>query len=410
MIERLSVALLDCDEYNAQSAIAGAEEASADFVMIGPEAPIANGVVNELQAAGFEVCGPTREASRIEWDKAFMRRFLEAHLPELNVPYAVVTTQEDVARFFRSPPWPMAVKPNGLTGGKGVRVLGKQLHSNDDAAVYALDCLEMREPVVIEQRMDGVEFTLHCVTDGVHHVFFRATYDYSYRNEQDRGLQTGGMGSYCDRVSPLPFMTSREYDEACEVLRRVLDALAKEGTSYKGVFQGQFFMTSAGLKICEFACRFGDPEAMNLLPILEPSWTAVMEAVQHQSLRNGQLETQPLSSVALCLVPPLYPQETSGECRFTVDMSQLSARDVQFLPAACEWDGMHYRGTGGRCAVLLGNATTIQAARNRIMSAVNGVSGLRYREDIASDADIKLQVDRARSFRIASGAEPQEEL
>ena len=138
--------------------------------------------------------------------------------------------------------------------------------------------------------VSGIEFTLHCITDGKHIGFFYATYDYSYRDSSDSGPQTGGMGSYCDKTPNLPSLSEAEYYRCCDTLRAVLTAMKKEGINYRGILQGQFFFPNEGFKICEFACRFGDPEATNLVPLLKPSWTEVMAVMKAGQLKDGLLE------------------------------------------------------------------------------------------------------------------------
>lgn len=400
LIQKLSRSYVVAPAYTSESIVECARNARADCVMIGPEEPIAAGAGDELEKAGYPVFAPSRRAALLEADKIYMREFLSAHLPDLNVNYFVAHTVAEVKSFFEKQPWPVAVKPKGLTGGKGVRVEGVQLSSSDDAAEYATKCLERtRAPVLLEERLDGVEFTLHSVADGTHAAFFRATYDYSYRDTGDRGPQTGGMGSYCDSTAHLPFMSGDEYKTSCQALSRVLQELQSVGIAYRGILQGQFFLTKSGLKICEFACRLGDPEAVNLITSLESSWVKVMDSVFQHDLSDDALRSRPESSVALCLVPPGYPDESVPSHFFSVDEVMLSRAGVTLLPGSCEVENLGFSARGGRAATLVGIAPTIQQAREVVLSAVSAVSGLEYRQDVAAREDIDEKVSLARKLR-----------
>jgi phosphoribosylamine--glycine ligase len=365
--------------------------------MIGPEEPIAAGAADILNSAGFFVCAPTRQASRLEWDKIYMREFLSTHYPSINIPFVVVKTLTEADRFFQKPLWPVAVKPSGLTGGKGVKVEGIQLKTTAEAEAFTKECLlKTGQPVLLEQRIHGVEFTLHCITDDKHTAFCKATYDYSYRLDGDIGLQTGGMGSYCTSTNNLPFMTMNEYQEACQALLKVLSILRKEGISYRGVLQGQFFLSEFGLKICEFACRFGDPEAINLLDTLSCSWVDVMEAIRENKLQDGYLPSTTETSVALCLTPPGYP-ETSGQGQnFIVGPLE---HGVQFLPGACELINTQYRTCGGRAGLLKAVGKDLESARLMIERNLPSIKGLEYRSDVASKRDIMQKSDIAKELR-----------
>jgi phosphoribosylamine--glycine ligase len=326
-LKKLSSELRTVAHYAVRDVIQFAKDVRPDFVMIGPEDILALGVSDALESAGYWTCGPSKTAARLESDKLFARTFLSTNLPFLNVPYVVARNEGDVQRFFADPPWPVAIKPTGLSGGKAVRVQGVNLVSDGEAADYATGLIaEGRGPVLFERKVSGVEFTLHCVTDGEHTAFFRATYDYSYRYPADFGPQTGGMGSYCDKRPNLPFMTEDEYDRCCGLLLDVLSALRKEGIRYEGILQGQFFLSPEGFKICEFACRFGDPEATNLLPTLVSSWVHVMAKMKDREIADGVLVAKSRASVTVCLVPPDYPSALQTDRVFTLSQDALFLR------------------------------------------------------------------------------------
>ncbi|HEY2913678.1 MAG TPA: hypothetical protein VGK21_09990 [Candidatus Angelobacter sp.] len=401
-LEALSSELRLVTAYSIPEVIEFAKAVRPDFVMIGPEEPLALGVVDALEETGFWSCGPSRSASKLEWDKSFMRGFLSKHLPNMNLPYVIAQDERDVKSFFAAPPWLAAVKPIGLSGGKGVKVQGVNLGSNAEAIRYAQELIENSgNPVLLEQKVSAIEFTLHCLTDGKHTSFFSATYDYSYREVADSGPQTGGMGSYCVTTPNLPFLKPSEYYRCCDTLRAVIRALRQEGIEYKGVLQGQFFFSQEGFKICEFACRFGDPEATNLIPLLAPSWSEVMGAIKNGELKDGQLEALPLASVTVCLVPPGYPSASDTNPAFYIPAKLLEEKRVTFFPGGCERTADGYRCLGGRAGAITSQSGDLESARTPLKEILAGIDGVQYRADVAADNDIKQKTELAESFRRA---------
>jgi phosphoribosylamine--glycine ligase len=399
-LEALSSELRLATAYSVPEVVGFAKAVRPDFVMIGPEEPLALGVVDALEEAGFWSCGPSRSAAKLEWDKSFMRGFLSKHLPNVNVPYVIAQDGQDVESFFATPPWLAAVKPIGLSGGKGVKVQGINLSSKAEAVGYAQKLIENSgNPVLLEQKVSAIEFTLHCLTDGKHTSFFSATYDYSYREAADSGPQTGGMGSYCVANPNLPFLKLSEYHRCCDTLSAVIRALQQEGIEYKGVLQGQFFFSQEGFKICEFACRFGDPEATNLIPLLVPSWNQVMHAIKNGELKDGPLEALPLASVTFCLVPPGYPLASDTNQVFNIPANLLEEKRVTFFPGGCERAADGYRCLGGRAGAITSQSDDLEPARRPLKEILARIDGVQYRADIAAENDIKQKIELAESFR-----------
>lgn len=385
----LSSDLLVVNHLEPEDVLPIAARVEPDFSVIGPEAPIAAGVTDALEENGYRVCGPSKAASRLEWDKVFMRSFLGEHLPDLTIRSASVRTDSEVESFLATHSWPVAVKPIGLSGGKGVKVEGVQLQDRAAVANYATSLLQQTAaPVLLEERVDGYEFTLHCITDGQHTAFFKATFDYSYSEPGDKGGQTGGMGSYCGPSVELPAFQPRDFDMACEALLRVVSTYSRVVSEYTGILQGQFFLTAQGLKVCEFAARFGDPEALNLFGTLSVDWTDVMRAYFSTDLRNGILPSTRDASVALCLAPPGYPESSGAGSPFEVDVDFVQEAGAEFVAGSCTSNGLAYRAEGGRAGALVANAPTIRECRDRLERATRGVRGLRFRPDVATADDL----------------------
>ncbi|MFB6159885.1 MAG: phosphoribosylamine--glycine ligase, partial [Haloferacaceae archaeon] len=247
------------DETDADACAAYAEEVGASLAVIGPESALAAGVADALADAGVFPFGPRAEQARIETDKAYQRRFMRENAIPGCPAFETFADSEAAAAHVESVDGDVAVKPAGLTGGKGVRVTGDQV-TKPEAAAYVRE--SEYDEWVVEERLVGEEFTVQAFVANGDVRPTPAVQDHKRAYEGDEGPNTGGMGSYSDATAHLPFLTPAEYDEAVDVLEATVDALE----DYTGVLYGQFMLTADGIRVVEFNARFGDPEAMNTLP------------------------------------------------------------------------------------------------------------------------------------------------
>ncbi len=235
--------------------------------------------------------GPTRAGAEIEWNKAFSRSVVDTVSPDANPRYRVIRSSADIDGIFREfEDLHVAVKPAGLTGGKGVKVMGEHLKSMDDARDYARFLIESRiagDSVVLEERIEGIEFTIQAISDGKTVIFPVPTYDYPYRFDGDKGPGTGGMG--CFPPGSAAFCPLEEVAKAQDIIRLVIDYLRVTGRHFSGVLNSGFFVSPAGLKVIEFDARFGDPECMNIMSVFQGDWPAVMDLLAGQSLKAGDV-------------------------------------------------------------------------------------------------------------------------
>ena len=219
------------DVCDAASVSAFAQERKIEIAMVSSDNPLESGVVDSLRARGIATVGPTRSGAQIEWDKAFSRRVVDLVAPQANPLYSIVTSESEIDIAIRGfGDRPVVIKPTGLAGGKGVKVVGPHLADNNQARCYAQEILASgnHEGVVIEERLDYPEFTIQAMTDGANSVFPPPTYDYPYRYDGDIGPGTGGMGSF---VLPglLPFVPERTYKQACTIISLVPEKLVETG-------------------------------------------------------------------------------------------------------------------------------------------------------------------------------------
>jgi phosphoribosylamine--glycine ligase len=386
------------EERDTEAVRAFAESVDATLAVVGPEAALEAGVADELAAAGVFTFGPTAEAARIETDKAYARRFMRDEAIPGCPDFAVFDDVEAACDHIDEYDGDLAVKPAGLTGGKGVKVIGDQVTAAE-AKAYLRESEYDR--VVLEERLVGEEFTVQAfVADGEVRTT-PAVQDHKRAYEGDEGPNTGGMGSYSDATPQLPFLEADEYAEAVAVIESVVDALP----GYTGVLYGQFMLTADGIRVVEFNARFGDPEAMNTLPVLETPFLDVLVAA-----RDGDPlpdpEFAPRATVCKYAVPAGYPTDPEAGAAVTVDEERVAeaaaAGDgdalLYYASVDAREDGVYT--TTSRSFAVVGIADDVAAAEAIAADALSGVGdGLRVRTDIGTAALVDRRVDHARTLR-----------
>jgi len=369
-----------------------ARERDVDMAMVSADEPLAAGVVDALLAQGTRAVGPTRAGAEIEWNKAFARSLLMEVAPEAAPALRVVREPGEVQEAIESfGSTPVAVKPSGLTGGKGVKVMGPHLASHADAAAYATELLgrcRSGETVLIEEKIIGAEFTIQAVSDGRTVVFPPSTYDYPFRFDGDRGPGTGGMGSLSMAGPTLPFMTSAHYEQACSIVERVIQRLTQHGRHFSGVMNSGFFATADGVKVIEFNARFGDPECMNIMSLFNGSWPETMQRICDTSLTAEDVPLREEASLVLYLVSPDYALRPGPSYEFTLDRAGIEAQGVRVFFSSAVQDGENaYRTVGtSRAVALTSTAPTLEQARARVSACAASVPVLEWRKDVGDEA------------------------
>jgi phosphoribosylamine--glycine ligase len=381
------------DVCDAQAVAAFARANEIDLAMVSADEPLQAGVVDELLAQGTRTVGPTRAGAEIEWNKAFARSLMQELAPEatpgLRVIYETGEVAEAIASFGSTP---VVVKPSGLTGGKGVKVMGPHLASHAEAGDYALSLLSDHkhgDSVLIEEKIHGAEFTIQAISDGRTVVFPPSTYDYPFRFDGDEGPGTGGMGSLSMAEPTLPFMRNEHYEQACSIVERVIERLSAEGRRFTGVMNSGFFATASGVQVIEFNARFGDPECMNIMSLFEGDWPLVMERICAEQLRREDVPLRGDASLVLYLVSPEYALKGAGSSavrpfEFELDRPAIEEAGCSvFFASAVQIAENRYRTVGtSRAVALATTAPTLQSAHERIVACAGSVAGLEWRRDV----------------------------
>ncbi len=380
------------DVCDPQAVAAYARAHEIELAMVSADEPLAAGVVDALLAQGTGAVGPTSAGAEIEWNKTFARSLLAEVAPEAAPLLRVVHDErelDEAIAFFGSAP--VAIKPPGLTGGKGVKVMGPHLADHEQAREYARSLLERggsEQGVHVEEKIIGAEFTIQAISDGRTVVFPPSTYDYPFRYDGDRGPGTGGMGSLSMAGSTLPFMNVAHYEQACSVIERVIERLARQGRHFTGVMNSGFFATADGVKAIEFNARFGDPECMNIMSLLEGSWPEVMQRIATGTLRDADVQLRREASLVLYLVSPDYALRSGPVYEFALDRERIEAAgcDVFFSSAVAAGEGS-YRTVGtSRAVALASTAPTLEQARLRVAACAASVPVLEWRREVGQES------------------------
>ncbi|MDK2892681.1 phosphoribosylamine--glycine ligase [Methanohalophilus sp.] len=366
-----------------------------DVAIIGPEAPLSVGLSNSFESAGIPVVGPKKEVARIEFDKAWARNFMRDNNIDGCPEYRVFSNDEGLKEFIEKLQ-DVAVKPAGLTGGKGVKIMGDQLADTNEAYEYAKEMLEKGE-VVIEEKLEGEEFTLQAFVDGENLAFAPCVQDHKRAFENDLGPNTGGMGSYSDADVILPFMLADDLEIAKKIMKQTVKTLKDvTGVCYKGILYGQFILTKNGPKVIEFNARFGDPEAMNVLPILETDMIDVIDAIANGKLGSLDVKFAKKATVCKYVVPAGYPDDPDADKEIIFgDMGDA----ILFYSSVYEMDGKIFT-TRSRSAAVVGIADTIKKAERIAQEGIENIIGdLHYRSDIGTEALIKKKINHMKEIR-----------
>ncbi|QWC20479.1 phosphoribosylamine--glycine ligase [Halorubrum sp. 2020YC2] len=389
-IRRLADGFEAIAETDTDAVAAYATEVGADLAVIGPESALEAGVADALDDAGVYAFGPRADEARLETDKAYQREFMEEHAVPGCPDYAVFDDVEAACEYIDEYEGDLAVKPAGLTGGKGVKVIGDQVTAAE-AKEYLRDSDYDR--VVLEERLVGEEFTIQAFVANGDVRTTPAVQDHKRAYEGDEGPNTGGMGSYSDTGLSLPFMAGGDYDAAVDVLDAVVDALP----DYKGVLYGQFMLTDEGPKVVEFNARFGDPEAMNTLPVLDTPFVDVLAAARDgESL--PELSFSGEATVCKYAVPDGYPTDPDAGAEIAVD--EESAGDALLYYASVdERDGRLYT-TTSRAFAVVGRGDSIAAAEAQAEDALTAAGDrVRIRHDIGTADLVRRRIDHMDDLR-----------
>lgn len=359
-----------------------AQEKGVGLTVVGPELPLANGVVDLFEKNGLKIFGPTQAAAQIEGSKAFAKSLMQKY----NIPtahFAVFTEPEAAKAYLKQQGAPVVVKADGLAAGKGV-VVAMTL----DEALAAVDMImcdyafgEAGARVVIEEFMQGEEASLLTFTDGYTVVPMASAQDHKRVFDADQGPNTGGMGAY----APAPVVTTQLLDQIQrEILQPTVDAMRQEGIVYRGCLYAGLMITADGPKVVEFNARFGDPETQVVLPLLDSDLVTVMEACIDRKLADTEVKWKDEAAVCVVLAAGGYPGEyKKGNVITGLDQAETGGAVVFHAGTANRLDAVVTN--GGRVLGVTAFDKDVLKAIEKAYAAIGKIkfAGMHFRKDIA---------------------------
>ena len=345
-----------------------------DLTVVGPEMALSTGIVDLFKEHGLKIFGPTKSAARIETSKEFAKELMMKY----HVPTASYQSFKDAAKaldYVHSHGVPIVIKYDGLAAGKGV-VVAKTMEEAENAVKEMLvDDVFGSDKVVIEDYLEGPEFSFMCFVDGEHVYPLELSQDHKRAFDYDEGKNTGGMGAY----SPLPFLTEEDKKEAYEkIMVPVAEGMVKEGCPFSGVLYGGLMKTKDGIKVIEFNCRFGDPETEVVLPRLTSDlYDAFMAIINHgKPILTWDKDVY----LGIVLARKGYPEHYE-KMHLIMGLDQVKGK-IYYMGVKMK-DGRYYT-NGGRVMIVVEKGKTVLEARNKAIAEVKKIQcdNLFYRSDI----------------------------
>ncbi|ANV98047.1 phosphoribosylamine--glycine ligase [Helicobacter enhydrae] len=347
-----------------------------DFVIVSPDNPLVEGMVDVLESNGIACFGPRANAAIVEGSKIFAKEFMHRHsIP--TAPYWVFDCPTKAKEFLSTTSFPKVIKADGLALGKGV-IIAKNLTQGHQAIEDLMENAvfgESGKRIVIEEFLEGKEATILAFTDGKTIVPMVSSMDYKKALDGDEGLNTGGMGC----IAPNPYYTEAIQAECMQnIFLPTLKGLNQEGRRFKGCLYFGLMLTTNGVKVIEYNCRFGDPETQTILPLLESDLFEIMLSIHNETLKQEQVRFKPLSSCCVVVASEGYPQkfQTNHLISYS-DMPNLFFAGVKQTD-----EGLV--NSGGRVLSLTCTAPTLQIAREQVYKQLKSIrfANAYYRKDI----------------------------
>ncbi len=392
------------------------DEVNPDIVFVGSEEALFHGVSDEIISRGHLCIGAKKAAAEIERSKAFMRRLLEKNRIHGALRFKTFKDTETALLYIDEYAGSIAIKPARQSGGKGVKVIAdlqaylkeeKRDAKKKHAAQIVKEHLsqDLEDQILIEERVEGVEYSLQCFTDGRNVVPLPLVQDHPHAFEEDIGPETGGMGSISGKRL-LPFIEESEFETSLEIMKQSIRAVKSEtGENYFGVITGQFMLTDKwGPTIIEYYARLGDPEAVNMMPILE-NFDEICTGFINGNLAGISAKTKDVATVVKCVSPKGYPNERDlGRNRLiTVDEKKIKEMGAAVYYGSTYENGHLYTG-GSRAVEIFAEGDTVVEAGEVAEKATHCVTSdwkLFHRHDIGSP---ELLDKRMRTAQLARDA------
>ena len=361
-----------------------------DLTLVGPEQPLVAGIVDEFEANGLAIFGPTQRAAELEGSKIFTKGLLERHkIPSAS--YRIFTEYEQAKRYVNSARFPLVIKADGLAAGKGVIICTEilQAHASLQQLMEDLIFGQAGSRVVIEEFLEGEEVSVLALSDGENLVYLAPAQDHKRIFDGDTGTNTGGMGAY----APIPFLDEATFSRIrTEIMEPTIRAMAWEDRPYRGVLYAGLILTSAGPKVLEYNCRFGDPESQVVLPLAASDLIEAILASFKGGLGQFQWRNHAGAAAGVVIASGGYPEKyTTGHRIYGLE-GPLEKDVVIFHSGTRQADGYPVT-AGGRVLTVTAWAPDLESAITRAYRTVGKLTfdGAYYRRDIGARGIRKRQ-------------------
>ncbi len=359
-----------------------AKKEKIDLTLALPDDPLALGIVDEFKKANLRIFGPTKQASKIEWSKAFSKDFMYRH----NLPTAKFESFDNFEKakeYVSKQTFPTVIKASGLALGKGVIIC-----QNLEEANEALENMFIKKvfgdagtTVVIEEFLTGPEISIHAFSDGKNFKIFPTSQDHKKIGENDTGLNTGGMGT----IAPLPFVTNELFKN---IVAPTIDAMNKDGNPFLGVIYPGLILTKDGPKILEYNARFGDPETQSYMRLLETDILDIFNACIDGKLDQIEISWSKKFACTIVLASGGYPENyEKGKMILGIKEAEMQP-DIVVFHAGTKSVRQDLTTSGGRVLGVTATADTLEEALVKAYKAIEKISfeGMQYRKDIGQSA------------------------
>lgn len=371
------------DISSIEKIIAFSQKHSVDLVVVGPEAPLAKGLADDLRAEGIAVFGPVRAGAKLEYSKEYSKQFMQKY----KIPTAAYQSFTEIAPardYVKQAALPVVIKADGLAAGKGVRICA----TTEEALECLSDFMELNvlkqstNKVVVEEFLEGHEASIMAFVDGNTYQVLPISRDHKRLLDKNRGPNTGGMGVY----SPVADIHAEDIDFVKKhVFENVIKGLKAENVDYCGIIYAGIMKGPQGINVLEFNCRFGDPETQTVLPLLEQDLLEVLLACTQKKLHTLTLSTRANAALCVVLAGKDYPQSPSkGE---EIDGLEKAGQEALIFHAGTKVENGKVYTNGGRVLGVVACGPDLKQARIKAYRAIADIrfNGMQYRKDIGED-------------------------
>jgi len=363
-----------------------AKQEKIDLTVVGPEAPLVNGIVDDFQNAGLKIFGPSKAAAQLEASKAFAKdRMTKYEVPTAH--YEVFSHINEAKHYVIEAEMPIVIKADGLAAGKGVMVC-----ETSQDAVAALDQImgervfgDSGNKVIIEKKLEGEELSVLALCDGETIVPLASSQDHKRAYDHDKGPNTGGMGAY----SPCPLVSGDEFEAIVQKsVEPIVRGMAQDGIPYRGLLYAGIMMTQEGPQVLEYNCRFGDPEAQVVIPRLKSDLLPILDQIASGKIENTNLEWHPKSCLGVVVASGGYPGHYEKGFPIQGIDAIDSTENAYVFHAGTSKSESGYVSSGGRVLLVAALGDTLREAHDFTYSLVKQVSFKEafFRRDIGRKA------------------------